>query len=303
MKDKTLVILAAGMGSRFGGLKQMEPLGPNGEFIIDYSIYDAVRNGFNKIVFIIKEENHQIFLDTIGKRIENKMKEKNIKVEYVFQDTKNIENRAELPKDRVKPYGTAHAVLCTRDIVHEPFIIINADDFYGNDAYKKLAEFIDNNDSQEIGLVGFDVKNTLTENGSVKRGICEVNNGKLVTIKESKVEEIDGKIIASPLNGNPSFEVKETDKASMNMNSFYPEFFKYIDVKMDEFLKTADLEKDEFLIPDVITDAINDGTTSVNVINTEAKWVGVTYKEDRDSVIQYIQKLVDNGEYPNDLWK
>ena len=303
MKDKTLVILAAGMGSRFGGLKQMEPLGPNGEFIIDYSIYDAVRNGFNKIVFIIKEENHQIFLDTIGKRIENKMKEKNIKVEYVFQDTKNIENRAELPKDRVKPYGTGHAVLCTRDVVHEPFIIINADDFYGNDAYKKLAEFIDNNESQEIGLVGFDVKNTLTENGSVKRGICEVNNGKLVTIKESKVEEIDGKIIASPLNGNPSFEVKETDKASMNMNSFYPEFFKYIDVKMDEFLKTADLEKDEFLIPDVITDAINDGTTSVNVINTEAKWVGVTYKEDRDSVIQYIQKLVDNGEYPNDLWK
>lgn len=303
MKDKTLVILAAGMGSRFGGLKQMEPLGPNGEFIIDYSIYDAVRNGFNKIVFIIKEENHQIFLDTIGKRIENKMKEKNIKVEYVFQDTKNIENRAELPKDRVKPYGTGHAVLCTRDVVHEPFIIINADDFYGNDAYKKLAEFIDNNDSQEIGLVGYDVKNTLTENGSVKRGICEVNNGKLVTIKESKVEEIDGKIIASPLNGNPSFEVKETDKASMNMNSFYPEFFEYIDVKMDEFLKTADLEKDEFLIPDVITDAINDGTTSVNVINTEAKWVGVTYKEDRDSVIQYIQKLVDNGEYPNDLWK
>lgn len=303
MKDKTLVILAAGMGSRFGGLKQMEPLGPNGEFIIDYSIYDAVRNGFNKIVFIIKEENHQIFLDTIGKRIENKMKEKNIKVEYVFQDTKNIENRAELPKDRVKPYGTGHAVLCTRDVVHEPFIIINADDFYGNDAYKKLAEFIDNNESQEIGLVGYDVKNTLTENGSVKRGICEVNNGKLVTIKESKVEEIDGKIIASPLNGNPSFEVKETDKASMNMNSFYPEFFEYIDVKMDEFLKTADLEKDEFLIPDVITDAINDGTTSVNVINTEAKWVGVTYKEDRDSVIQYIQKLVDNGEYPNDLWK
>lgn len=303
MKDKTLVILAAGMGSRFGGLKQMEPLGPNGEFIIDYSIYDAVRNGFNKIVFIIKEENHQIFLDTIGKRIENKMKEKNIKVEYVFQDTKNIENRAELPKDRVKPYGTGHAVLCTRDVVHEPFIIINADDFYGNDAYKKLAKFIDNNDSQEIGLVGYDVKNTLTENGSVKRGICEVNNGKLVTIKESKVEEIDGKIIASPLNGNPSFEVKETDKASMNMNSFYPEFFEYIDVKMDEFLKTADLEKDEFLIPDVITDAINDGTTSVNVINTEAKWVGVTYKEDRDSVIQYIQKLVDNGEYPNDLWK
>ena len=303
MKDKALVILAAGMGSRFGGLKQMEPLGPNGEFIIDYSIYDAVRNGFNKIVFIIKEENYKIFLETIGKRIENKMNEKNVTVEYVFQDTKNIEHRADLPKDRVKPYGTAHAILCTKDVVKEPFIIINADDFYGNDAYKKLAAFIDNNNSNEIGLVGYNIKNTLTENGSVKRGICEVSNGNLVTIKESKVEEIDGKIIAEPLNGNPSFEVTESDKASMNMNSFYPEFFDYIDMKMDEFLKTADLEKDEFLIPDVITDAINDGTTTVKVINTDAKWVGVTYKEDKPSVVEYIQKLVDNNEYPNDLWK
>lgn len=303
MKDKTLVILAAGMGSRFGGLKQMEPLGPNGEFIIDYSIYDAVRNGFNKIVFIIKEENHQIFLDTIGKRIENKMKEKNIKVEYVFQDTKNIENRAELPKDRVKPYGTGHAVLCTRDVVHEPFIIINADDFYGNDAFRVLAEYIDNLTTNEIGLVGFDVKNTLTENGSVKRGICILEDGKFKQIKESRIEQENGKIVAYPLNGEPSFEITDEYRASMNMNSFYPEFFDYIDMKMDEFLKTADLEKDEFLIPEVFSDANNDGTTKVNIINTTSKWVGVTYKEDRDSVIQYIQKLVDNGEYPNDLWK
>lgn len=303
MKDKTLVILAAGMGSRFGGLKQMEPLGPNGEFIIDYSIYDAVRNGFNKIVFIIKEENHQLFLDTIGKRIENKMKEKNIKVEYVFQDTKNIENRAELPKDRVKPYGTGHAVLCTRDVVHEPFIIINADDFYGNDAFRVLAEYIDNLTTNEIGLVGFDVKNTLTENGSVKRGICILEDGKFKQIKESRIEQENGKIVAYPLNGEPSFEITDEYKASMNMNSFYPEFFDYIDMKMDEFLKTADLEKDEFLIPEVFSDANNDGTTKVNIINTTSKWVGVTYKEDRDSVIQYIQELVDNGEYPSDLWK
>lgn len=303
MKDLTLVILAAGMGSRFGGLKQMEPLGPNGEFIIDYSIYDAVRNGFNKIVFIIKEENHQIFLDTIGKRIENKMKEKNIKVKYVFQDTKNIENRAELPKDRVKPYGTGHAVLCTRDVVHEPFIIINADDFYGNDAFRVLAEYIDNLTTNEIGVVGFNVKNTLTENGSVKRGICILEDGKFKELKESRIEQEDGKIMAYPLNGEPSFEVTDEHKASLNMNSFYPEFFDYIDMKMDEFLKTADLEKDEFLIPEVFSDANNDGTTKVNIISTTSKWVGVTYREDRDSVIQYIQKLVDNGEYPNDLWK
>lgn len=303
MKDKTLLILAAGMGSRFGGLKQMEPLGPNGEFIIDYSIYDAVRNGFNKVVFIIKEENYELFKNSIGKRIEKKMEEKNVKVIYVFQDTKNIENRANLPKDRVKPYGTGHAILCAKDVINEPFIIINADDFYGNDAYKALAEYIDNNDNKELGLVGFDVKNTLTENGSVKRGICEIKDGKLVKITESKVEEVDGKIMAYPLDGSEPFEIDNTRRASVNMNSFYPEYFEYIDKKMDEFLATADLEKDEFLIPEVISQSINDGTTSVNMIDTDSKWVGVTYKEDKPSVVAYIQKQVDNNVYPNDLWK
>lgn len=303
MKDKTLLILAAGMGSRFGGLKQMEPLGPNGEFIIDYSIYDAVRNGFNKIVFIIKEEHNQIFRDTIGKRIESKLNEKNVKVEYVFQDTKNIEHRAELPKDRVKPYGTAHAILCAKDAINEPFIIINADDFYGNEAYEAVAKYIDETDTNEIGIVGYSIENTLTENGSVKRGICEVSNGKLVKIVESSVEEKDGVIVASPLDGSESFVVEKENRASMNMISFYPEFFEYIDKKMDEFLKIANLEKDEFLIPTVIADAINDGTTEVRVIQTNAKWVGVTYKEDKESVVSYISKQVEENKYPNDLWK
>ena len=303
MKDKTLVILAAGMGSRFGGLKQMEPLGPNGEFIIDYSIYDAVRCGFNKIVFIIKEENYKIFQDTIGKRIENKMKEKNVKVEYVFQDTKNIEHRANLPKDRVKPYGTGHAILCAKDIVKEPFIIINADDLYGYDAIKSLSEYIDNLETKEIGLVGYNVKNTLTDNGSVKRGICIIEDGKFKGIKESRIEQEDDKIMAYPLNGSEPFEITDKDKASVNFNSFYPEFFDYIDMKMDEFLKTADLEKDEFLIPEVIADANNDGTTTVNIINTSSRLYGVTYKEDRQNVIDYIQKLIDKNVYPNDLWK
>lgn len=303
MKDKTLLILAAGMGSRFGGLKQMEPLGPNGEFIIDYSIFDAVRNGFNKIVFIIKEEHHQIFKDTIGKRIEKKLTEKNIKIEYVFQDTKNIEDRAELPKDRVKPYGTAHAILCAKDVINEPFIIINADDFYGNEAFEAVGRYIDENNKNEIGLVGYNIENTLTENGSVKRGICEVENGKLIKIIESSVEEKDGIITASPLDGSESFTVTKDNKASMNMNSFYPEFFKYIDKKMDEFLSTANLEKDEFLIPSVIAEAIADGTTSVNVIETNAKWVGVTYKEDKPNVVEYIKKQVEQNKYPNDLWK
>lgn len=303
MKDKTLLILAAGMGSRFGGLKQMEPLGPNGEFIIDYSIFDAVRNGFNKIVFIIKEEHLQIFKDTIGKRIEKKLNEKNVKVEYVFQNTKNIENRAELPKDRVKPYGTAHAILCAKDVVKEPFVIINADDFYGNDAFKAISEYIENNDKKELGLVGYNVINTLTENGSVKRGICETENGKLVRIIESSIIEKDGNIEATPLDSDETKIIDKSTKVSMNMNSYYPEFMDYIDEQIDNFLKTADLEKDEYLIPTVMTNAINEGLTCVNVIETKAKWVGITYKEDKDGVIEYIKKQIDDGKYPNDLWK
>lgn len=303
MKDKTLLILAAGMGSRFGGLKQMEPIGPNGEFFIDYSIFDAVRNGFNKIVFIIKEEHHQIFKDTIGKRIENKLNEKNIKIEYVFQDTKNIEHRANLPKDRIKPFGTGHAILCAKDVINEPFVIINADDFYGVEAYKSISDYIEKTSSKEIGLVGYEIKNTLTENGTVKRGICETNGDKLVNIIESVIEEKNDEIIATPLDGRPEFKVTKEHKTSLNMISFYPEFFEYIDKKMDEFLQTANLEKDEFLIPTVIADAILDGTTSVTVIETNAKWVGVTYKEDKSNVVEYIKNLVEENKYPNDLWK
>lgn len=302
MKNKTLLILAAGMGSRFGGLKQMEPIGPNGEFFIDYSIYDAVRNGFNKIVFIIKEENHQLFLDSVGKRIENKMKEKNIDIKYVFQDTKNIENRAELPQDRIKPYGTAHAILCAKDVIDEPFVIINADDFYGNDAYRAISEYL-NTDNKTIGIIGYDVENTLTENGTVKRGICKIEDGKLVQIIESSIEKINDKIIAKPLDGNKEFTIEHKHKASLNMISFYPEFFEYLDKKMNEFLIKADLSKDEFLIPDVITDAIDEGLTSADVIDTEAKWVGVTYKEDKPYVVSYIKEQIEKNIYPNDLWK
>ena len=302
MKDKTLLILAAGMGSRFGGLKQMEPLGPNGEFIIDYSIFDAIRNGFNKIVFIIKEEHYDIFKDTIGKRIENKLNEKNIKIEYVFQDIKNIENRANLPEDRVKPYGTAHAVLCAKNVIHEPFVIINADDFYGNDAYKAISEYIDNNDKNELGVVGYNVINTLTENGSVKRGVCETKDGKLEKIIESSILKKDGNIEATPLDSEDTKIIEPSTKVSMNMIMFYPEFMEYIDKNMDDFLQTSDLNKDEYLIPTVMTKAINEGVTSVNIIDTNAVWVGVTYKEDKDSVVKYIQDQVNNGKYPNDLW-
>ena len=195
-KDLTLLIMAAGMGSRFGGLKQIEPMGPNGEFLIDYSIYDAINAGFNKVVFIIKEENYAIFKETIGKRVEDK-----INTEYVFQDMNDLPEGYTKPEERVKPWGTAHAILCAKDNIHEPFVIINADDFYGKDAYKVASNFLKNvKEGNNYCLVGYKVANTLTENGAVKRGICKLENGNLTELIESNVEKIDGKIIAKPLD-------------------------------------------------------------------------------------------------------
>ena len=165
MKDKTLLILAAGMGSRYGGLKQTEKFGPNGEYIIDYSIYDAIESGFNKVVFVIKEENYDLFRETVGKRVEN-----HVKVEYVFQNMDNVPSKYTIPEDRVKPLGTAHAILCAKDKIHEEFAIINADDFYGRDAFEVASKFMDTNE-KDIAIVGYKVKNTLTENGAVKRGL------------------------------------------------------------------------------------------------------------------------------------
>ena len=295
--NKALLILAAGMGSRFGGLKQIEPVGPNGEFIIDYSIYDAIRTGFNKVVFIIKEENYDLFRETIGKRIESK-----VKVEYVFQNLDNLPIGYAIPKERVKPLGTAHAVLCAKGVINEPFVIINSDDFYGYDAYKTISKFIDNNDC--IGLVGYDVVNTLTNNGSVKRGVCFTNGDKLEKIVESKVEKVNNEIVCQPLNGGEPFVIDEKTKVSMNMISFTPKIFDYIERNFTKFL---DSDKDnllncEYLIPDVLALGIKEGFCDVTVVGTTSKWVGVTYKEDKESVVSYINSLIDSGEYPNKLW-
>ena len=301
-KDITLVILAAGMGSRFGGLKQIEPLGPNGEFIIDYSVYDAIKAGFNKIVFLIKEENYEVFKETIGKRVEP-----HIKVEYCFQKNDNLPAGYTVPKDRVKPLGTAHAVLCCKEKVHEPFIIINADDFYGRDAFEKGAEFLKNLKDTipyPYGMIAYHVKNTITENGAVKRGVCEVDGDQLLKITESQVERVDGKIIATPLNGTPSFEVGEDATVSMNMLLFTPSIFKYIEDHFAEFLDANkdNIDKCEYLIPDILFSAIRDNYATAKVIKTTATWYGVTYKEDADSVREALKKLVEEKEYPNKLW-
>lgn len=297
----TLVIMAAGMGSRFGGLKQIEPIDEYGNFIIDYSIYDAIREGFTKVVFIIKKENYDIFRETVGKRVE-----KNIEVEYVFQELNNLPNGYSVPEGREKPWGTGHAILCAKDAVHENFAIINADDFYGRDAFKVIAEFLKNNkESNKYAMAGYKVCNTLSETGSVKRGVCQVKDNYLTRLIESSIDRKDGKLIATPLEGGEDFEVKDEDTVSMNMFGFTPQIFKCLEEGFPKFLDNNKENplKCEYLIPTIVFDEIEKGNVTVEVLKTSAVWQGITYREDKDKVVREIKALVDNGEYPQGLWK
>ena len=294
-----VLIMAAGMGSRFGGLKQIEPMGPNGEFIIDYSIYDAIKTGFSKVVFIIKEENYDIFKETIGKRIEPY-----IKTEYVFQKIDDIPKFVDIPKTRVKPWGTAQAIYAARDNITEDFLVINADDFYGRDAFKVASEFLKNSKKDKYSTVGYKAKNTMTENGSVKRGVIKEENGNLKYITESKLEYIDGKIVASPLDGSKPFMVDSDSLVSMNMLTFDLSIFEFLKERMDIFFKENkdNLDTCEFLIPTELNYALDEGK-KVKVLDTNASWYGVTYKEDAPKVKEEIKKMVLSKEYPNNLWK
>lgn len=295
-----LVIMAAGMGSRFGGLKQIEPMGPNGEFLIDYSVYDAIRCGFDKIIFIIKKENYDIFQETIGKRVENK-----IKVEYVFQEFTDVPEGLSIPQDRIKPLGTAHAIYCVRNVVKGNFAVINADDFYGYNALKQASDFLQKiEDKTQMGMVGYETGNTLTKNGSVKRGICQISNNYLTSLIESSIKEEDNTLIATPLNGDTPFKVTKDTIVSMNMFLFTPYIFEILTNDIVDFFKnTKDLIKDEYLIPDVVFKNIKNNKITVKVLKTSSKWYGVTYKEDTDEVKESLRKLVENGEYPQKLWK
>ncbi len=301
MKDKTLLIMAAGMGSRFGGLKQLEPVGPNNEFIIDYSIYDAIKAGFNKVVFIIKEENFNIFKETIGKRVES-----HIKVEYVFQNNDNIPRKyQELLKTREKPLGTAHAIYCAKDKINEPFAIINADDFYGRDAYIKASNYLSNIKDNHYGLIAYRLGNTLTENGAAKRGVCKVNeNNELITIIESSTELVGDSVKVSPLDGSSPFEVEKDTICSMNMLLFTPNLFKILEEKLPIFLEDNkdNLDNCEFLIPIVLNELLKENRVIVSVIETNAKWYGVTYKEDKKLVVNAINNMIKEGIYSNNLY-
>ena len=302
-KNKTLVIMAAGMGSRFGGLKQIEPIGPNGEFIIDYSIYDAIKAGFNRVVFIIKEENFDIFKETVGNRVS-----KHIKVDYVFQDINNVPDGFSVPEGRVKPWGTSHAIMSCHGVVNEDFIVINSDDFYGRDAFVQAYKFLtdrEENNLNEYANISYKVANTLTENGSVKRGVCKVKDNYLTSLIESSIERVDGKIIASPLDGSESFEVDEDDNVSMNFFAFTPDILDYLKDNFDKFLDSNkdNLDKCEYLLPESVFDKIKEENMKVRIVTTSAKWYGVTYKEDKESVVNAIQRMIDSGEYPEHLWK
>ena len=293
----TLVILAAGLGSRFGGLKQIEPVGPNGEFIIDYSIYDAIRAGFDKVVFIIKEDIYDVFRNTIGKRIEGK-----IEVEYAFQSLDVIPEGIVLPSNRVKPLGTAQALYCALDKIDGPFAIISADDFYGKESFELLGQSLKNN--HEFSVIGYQLGNTLAETGAVKRGVCFSENGILTKIIESKVERVNGIISCEPIDGGAKYTVCEEHPVSMLMYGMQTDIFNYLrnDIK-DFFNKNKDnLDKCEYYLPQVLSDYSKNCNVNVKLIMTPAVWRGVTYAADLNDLKEYIRELIDKGVYPENLY-
>ena len=296
MDDKTLVILAAGMGSRFGGVKQLFPVGPNGEFIMDYSIYSAKKYGFNKIVFITRESLIDDFKNTIGKRLEGM-----IDVEYVIQRLDFIPDGYQVPEGREKPWGTAHAIYCAKDCVSDKFAVITADDFYGDDCFRVLSEALD---KDCYSIIGYHIGDTLSKNGTVNRGVIISHYGKVEDIIESACELDGEKVKCTPLNKTkPVMYVDKDNSVSMLMNGFNKDLFKAID---KEFVKAFEDNKDkldtyEFLLPDIISNEIKNGKIVLD-IPTTSKWVGLTYKEDAENLINNINELIEKNVYPKDLW-
>jgi hypothetical protein len=296
----TLLILAAGMGSRYGGIKQMDSFGPSGETIIDYSIYDAIESGFGKIVFVIRTD----FAENFKNIFESKLKGK-IETDYVMQEIDSYTDGFEMPVARTKPWGTAHAVLCAKDVIHEPFAVINADDFYGRDAFEKAADFLKTSVRPELWcIIGYQLSKTLSENGTVSRGVCQVNGeGNLVSIAERvKIYPEENKIVYE--ENDVKTELPQNTPVSMNFWGFHPDAFDYIQKLFQKFLKEdGDKPKAEFFIPIVGDAFIKNDDGKIKVITTSSQWFGVTYKEDAPAVKASIVKLVDSGAYPNKLWE
>jgi NDP-sugar pyrophosphorylase family protein len=296
----TLLILAAGMGSRYGGLKQIEPVGPSGETILEYSIFDAIRAGFGKVVFVIRES----FAKDFKARFESKLAGK-IEIEYVYQEINKLPEGFILPEGREKPWGTGHAVLMARDAIHEPFAAINADDFYGAEAYQVIADFLTQSKDENIyAMVGYQLNKTLSDFGTVSRGICVTDSNDLLTkITETHKIRQEGETILCESENKETVEMTGNETVSMNFWGFHPSVFKNIENQFIEFLKTSiQLPKSEFYIPFVVFDMIKTGKAKVEVLKADSPWFGITYQEDKPFVIEKIQKLTDQGVYPNKLW-
>lgn len=298
----TLFILAAGMGSRYGGLKQLDGVGPSGETIMDYSIFDAIRAGFGRVVFVIRHDFEQDFRSKVLSKYEH-----HIPVEVCFQTVDRLPEGFVCPAGRTKPWGTNHAVLMAKDLIHEPFAVINADDFYGRDAFEVLARDLEKMEGREndYSMVGYRVGNTLSESGMVNRGVCSTDEHNCLTGVVERINigrNAEGRVVY-PDGGN-EVEIDENAPVSMNMWGFTPDYFRYSEEYFVNFLReNIEKEKSEFFIPIVVNDLIERRVARVRVLDTTARWFGVTYAEDRPAVVAKLEKLVKEGEYPTPLFR
>ncbi|MDR0333068.1 MAG: nucleotidyltransferase [Dysgonamonadaceae bacterium] len=298
----TLFVLAAGMGSRYGGLKQLDGVGPNGETIMDYSIYDAINAGFGKVIFVIRRMFEADFREKIVKKYEAK-----IPVELVFQELDALPEGFSVPEGREKPWGTNHAVMMGRSVINEPFAVINADDFYGRESFKVLADFLSSlqNTENSYCMVGYRVGNTLSDSGTVARGVCETNEKDNLTgvVERTQVKRLDNGQVAYKDENDEWITIDENTPVSMNMWGFTPDYFKYSDDLFVEFLKNNENNlKAEYFIPLLVNHLIVNDIVTVKVLDTPSKWFGVTYAEDRPEVVGKLQQLVNNHIYPSPLW-
>ncbi len=304
MSQPTLIVMAAGIGSRYGGLKQVDPIGPNGEIVIDYSVYDALRAGFNKVVFIIRKDLEEIFREKIGRKVERQ-----VETVYVFQDLHDVPQGFRVPEERKKPWGTGHAVLAARNAVNAPCAAINADDFYGAGAFQALADFLrqarDRDGMYDYAMVGYILQNTLSDYGSVARGVCRVTpDGYLVEVQERTRIEKSGDTIHYTENGADWVNLPWDSLVSMNMWGFTPSIFSELAARFPVFLEkqAGSLLKAEFFLPTIVNELLQEGKARVKVLPTSEKWFGITNPQDRPQVQRAIRDLVERGFYPEDLW-
>jgi len=299
MTKPTLLILAAGMGSRYGGQKQTDQFGPSGETITDYSIYDALNAGFGKVVFVISPKMEKDFATEYLSRFPSDMD-----VTYVIQDVKNVPDGFTVPEERVKPWGTAHAVMMAKDVINEPFAVINADDFYGAESYRIIHDFLVQSNPGNHALVGYTLSKTVSEHGSVARGVCEVDDSGLLTniVERTKIFSKDGRIYFENEDAS-SIEFSGDEKVSMNLFGFMPDIFEHLDREFREYIsKNINSVKAEFFIPIVADLLIKKQQATFEVLGTPESWFGVTYQEDRPHVLKMIETLVSKGKYPTPLW-